>query len=95
MAKVHMITLVSGAYGLPRHVGAYLDYNVANRRRIELEDLLIKHKLDPVSVRAAVAADEYDTTDHELEFINEAGISYVWASYTGIRVYLESYDLLG
>ena len=98
MAKVHMITLVSGEYDDRHvmHVGAYLDYDKAHLRRNELELLIAKHHLDRDSVRRQLRGDDdRDTTLDEANFLEEAGLDFIYVSYNGVSVYLDSYSLLG
>lgn len=96
MAKVHMITLISGEYDdvMRLHGGAYLDYNTAIARVRQLEDLITKYRLDREGMRQALR-DDRDTSEEEQKFIDESGLDFCWVSYTGIAVYLDSYDLLG
>lgn len=97
MAKVYMITLATGEYDdrCVQHIGAYLDYDTANKRRIELEDLIKKHHLDREGVRESLRNDDRDTTLDEANFVEESGLEYVYVSYNGVEVYLDSYELLG
>lgn len=97
-ARVHIITLITGEYADTSRqvVGAYLDYAKALARQSEVEDALILHGLDRESVRARLqAGGEYEEDGATEALAKDLGLSYVYMSYNGFFVSMESIYLNG
>ena len=98
MSMVHIVTLVTGEFEDTSRqvVGAYLDEGKALARKRELEEIIELCALDYQSTRERVSTGgDYALEGSEEELQKLAGLDYVYISYNGLGVFMESIPLIG